>query len=334
MEGRLLVNDPLVLVTGANGFVGSHLVHHLLKEGFRVRGLVRRTSDLAALEGLSVERAYGDINDPDSLPAVLQGVSTLFHVAGLTKSRDPRRYFEVNESGTVHLATAALQVPSLKRFVYLSSQAAVGPSRADRPRAEYDSPAPTGEYGQSKLAGEEACRRVLADQLPLTIVRPAVVYGPWERDMLQLFRAVKRRLVPRLWGDSCISLIHAADLADLVTRAARYQEAAGRIYHAADPSPYWMRQVLATMGRVLNRRARQIPIPGPILWPAALINEQFLKRGKGIEALTRTRIREFGERHWVLDVQRAQSDLAWAPRRTLEEGLRDTARWYLSHGWL
>jgi 2-alkyl-3-oxoalkanoate reductase len=334
MEGRLLVNDPLVLVTGANGFVGSHLVRHLLKEGFRVRGLVRSTSDLAALEGLSVERAYGDIHDPDSLPAVLQGVSILFHVAGLTKSRDPRHYFEVNQVGTIHLATAALQVPSLKRFVYLSSQAAVGPSRADRPRAEYDTPAPTGGVRAKQTRRRRSMSPGAGGSTPADHYPTGGGLWPLGTRHAATVQGGQATTGPPPVGDSCLSLIHAADLADLVTRAARHREAAGCIYHAADPSPYWMRQVLATMGRVLHRRARQIPIPVPILWPAALINEQLLKRGKGIEALTRTRIREFGERHWVLDVRRAQSDLAWTPQITLEEGLRDTARWYLSHGWL
>ena len=152
--------------------------------------------------------------------------------------------------------------------------------------------------------------------------------------VLQLFRQARRRLVPRIRGDSQVSLIHAADLADLLERAGRRPEAAGRTYFAADHRSYWMREVIALMGRVLGRRVCQLPVVPAVLWPLALVNEQFLRAGRGIEALTRTRLKEFGERFWALDTRRAREELGWEPARSLEEGLRETAGWYREQGWL
>ena len=315
------------LVTGANGFVGSHLADLLVRRGYRVKAMVRATSDLTPLEGIDAERVVGDVTRPGTLPPLLEDVDLLFHVAGVTKSRDTDRYFRVNEQGTADLMEACRQHGVLERFIYVSSQAAAGPSRGPRPKGEEDPAEPIGPYGVSKLAGEEACREG-AGPIPLTIVRPAVVYGPWERDMLSLFRGAKWRVCPRVRGDSLVSLIHAADLADLLERAGRLPAAAGRTYHAADPEPYWMSRVIRTMAEVLGHRVVQVPIPPALLYPVAAVNEALMKVGGGVEALTRSRIREFRERFWAVE------ELGWQPGRSLEEGLQDTARWYLSEGWL
>jgi dihydroflavonol-4-reductase len=322
------------LVTGANGFVGCHLVAHLLERGYRVRGLVRTTSDLSALTGRPVELAYGDVTEPESLPAALEGVDLVFHVAGLTKSRDRAAYFRVNEAGSRALMEACHGRPTLRRFVYVSSQAAAGPSGPDRPRREDDPPEPTGPYGESKRAGEHACLAAAAGRIPLTVVRPAIVYGPWERDMLQLFKQARRGIVPRILGDSQVSMIHAADLADLMERAGRLPVAEGKTYFAADHHSYWMRKIIALMGEGPGRRVFQIPVPPAVLWPLAVVNEQLLARGRGIEALTRTRLKEYRERFWALDTDRCRIDLEWEPGRSLKEGLAETARWYREQGWL
>ncbi|MFO7768166.1 MAG: NAD-dependent epimerase/dehydratase family protein [bacterium] len=321
------------LITGANGFVGSHLTALLVRRGYRVKAMVRASSDLGALEGIGAEKVVGDITRPETLPPLLEEVDLLFHAAGVTKSRDPSRYFRVNEEGTADLVAMCREHARLERLVYISSQAAAGPSRRGRPRTEEDPPEPIGPYGASKLEGEEACRAG-AGSIPLTIVRPAVVYGPWERDMLSLFRGAKWRICPRVRGDSLVSLIHAADLADLLERAGRFPGAAGRTYHAADPEPYWMSRLIRTMGEVLGHGVLQVPLPPALLYPAAVLNEMLMRVGGGVEALTRSRIREFRERYWVMDTGRAGEELEWKPGRSLEEGLQETAQWYTSHGWL
>jgi nucleoside-diphosphate-sugar epimerase len=296
--------------------------------------MVRSTSDLSAVEDLDLEYVYADVTDADSLPSALQGVDLVFHVAGLTKSRDPRAYFRVNSDGSRALAGACADAGSVRRFVYISSQAAAGPSWKGRARTEDDLPAPVGPYGESKLAGEVACREAIGDRLEYTIVRPSIVYGPWERDMLELFRMAKRRIAFRVLGDTSSSLIHSADLAEVIERSGRMEQAAGRVYSAADPQPYWMRDIIRLIAQVLDRKVLQVPIPPIMLWPFALVNEQFLKAGKGIEMLTRTRLKEMRVRYWASDSTRARTELGWEPGRTLPEGMAETGAWYREKGWL
>jgi len=327
-------HNATALVTGANGFVGCHLCSHLLETGYRVRAMVRTTSDLGAIEDLDLDYVHADVTAPDSLPAALDDVDVVFHVAGLTKSRDPGAYFRVNSDGSRALAEACAEAGSVRRFVYISSQAAAGPSWKGRARTEEDPPAPVGPYGESKLAGEIACREAIGNRVEYVVVRPSIVYGPWERDMLQLFRMGKRRVALRVLGDTSVSLIYSADLADLIERAGRIDRAAGQLFAAADPQPYWMREIIGLIAQVLDRRVVQVPIPPAILWPVALMNEQLLKAGKGIEMMTRTRLKEMQVRYWAIDPARARTELGWEPGRTLPEGIAETGAWYRAKGWL
>ena len=149
-------SPPKVLVTGGNGFLGSHLVEALIRRGYRVRCLVRRTSDLRWIQGLRVEYVHGNLADLTSLSRAVQGVDYVYHSAGVIKALKPETYYRVNRDGTRNL----LQVCSdsrenFKKFIYVSSLAAVGPSPNGRPLREESCPRPVSDYGRSKLEGEE-----------------------------------------------------------------------------------------------------------------------------------------------------------------------------------
>src|SRR4030042_1854661 len=161
------------LVTGAAGFIASHLVEALLQRGSQVRGLVRPTSHLKWVQGLSVEIIYGDCQEKDSLGPGVKDIDLVFHLAGVTRAIDAKTYFEVNALGTENLVQACLEHNTgLKKFIYLSSQAAAGPGRNGGKKKESDHCAPVSPYGMSKRRGEEFALSQ-APAIPLLILPPS-----------------------------------------------------------------------------------------------------------------------------------------------------------------
>jgi nucleoside-diphosphate-sugar epimerase len=196
------------LVTGGQGFVGSHLCERLVAQGHCVRVLARPSSDLRHLSGIEVEVVRADVTEPAGLPSAVAGCDVVFHVAGALKGLRERDFFRVNADGTRNLVGAAVVAePRLARFVYVSSLAAAGPSPGgSTPRTEEMPPEPLTWYGRSKLAGERAVRAVAG--LNWTIVRPAIVFGPREHDLLRYFRLARRGCLPVVGFSAPLRVLH------------------------------------------------------------------------------------------------------------------------------
>src|SRR5262245_35405097 len=182
-------NFVTILVTGATGFVGSHLVDRLLERGNRLRCLVRKSSNLRYVKDPQINLVYGGLDHSTDWDQALEGVNTIYHVAGTTFARRADDYFTVNHNGTETLLAEALKrSANSKRFLYVSSLAAVGPTRNGVTVNEDTEPAPITPDGRSKLRGEEAVRMV-SSILPATIVRPPAVYGPRDYGIYEFFKA-------------------------------------------------------------------------------------------------------------------------------------------------
>jgi dihydroflavonol-4-reductase len=327
--------NPRALVTGANGFVGSHLVEGLLERGYRVRCLVRKTSNLRWLSGLNVEYVYGDLGKKDSLKDAVQGADVVFHCAGLTKARNREQYFKANAEGTRNLVVACLEVdPKLKRFVYVSSQAAVGPGTDGKPLNEEAPCRPITYYGESKLEGEKI---VLSDvsKLPITIVRPPAVYGPRDMDMLGFFKvAGKGFRISFGRGESLLSLVYVKDLVDGIIRAAENSKSDGQTYFIADERVYSWREAFKIIAKVLNKRTIPLRIPKSVVFFLAFISESFSKVLGKTAAFNTQKAKEITQRYWGLDVSKAKTDLGFSPKYDLERGAEETVRWYKEKGWI
>ena len=190
----------ITLVTGATGFVGSHLVDRLIERGCNVRCLVRKTSNLRFLRHPKIDLAYGGLDGETDWDSVLAGVHTIYHVAGLTFARRAKDYYSVNHKGTEAIVGAALKHrDEIRRFVLISSLAAVGPSRDGSPVTEEIEANPITPYGRSKLMAEEAVW-VVKDLLPVTVVRPPAVYGPRDYGVFEFFKSISRGISPQIGG--------------------------------------------------------------------------------------------------------------------------------------
>ena len=260
-----------VLLTGGSGFLGSYVAEQLAGEGHVVRALVRPRSDKGVLGRLQrVEFAPGAIEDRASLVSAVEGVDAIVHVAGIVKARKPADFFEVNTQGTRNLVDAALARGGLKRFVYVSSLAAVGPSADGKPVSENAEPRPVTQYGRSKL---EAERAVLAagDRMPVTVIRPPMIYGPRDKETLAFFTSVKNRVLPMIGsGENTLSVVYAADCAAAIVRAATGNGPSGRAYFLDDGAVYTQRELALEVERALGRRAWvRFALPLPIVKMAA-----------------------------------------------------------------
>jgi len=331
----LIKPGDLILVTGANGFVGSHLVEALLARGCRVRCMVRRSSDLTYIRHLPVEWAYADLQNAEALRQACQGVDGVCHCAAVTRALDEETFHRVNAQGTEALARAAFEAsPGLQRFLFISSHAAVGPSQATDDFAdESRPPRPITWYGRSKLAAERALRG-MEGRLPLTIVRPSAAFGPRDRDFYAYFDLVKRGLSLKLGRDERqVSLIYIHDLVELLLLTLESEAALGQTYFGCGPAHSYV-DFSAVVAGALGKHPLRITVPEAVLTPIALWSRAQGRLTHRPALLNDQRVLDMRQRYWLCSGEKARQELGFVPKRDLGIAVQETASWYLENGWL
>jgi dihydroflavonol-4-reductase len=323
------------LVTGASGFIGSHLVDHLLSKGYSVRVLLRKTSSLEWLKGLPLEIFRGDLfTDPVLLEAA-RDVDYIYHSAGLTRAKTPEEYFQANATGTKNLLLAAQRANAgLKRFVHVSSQAAVGPSSSHTPIDETVSPHPITSYGRSKWAAEQECDS-FKDLIPITIVRPPAVFGPRDRDILEFFKTVNKGLQPIVgFAEKYVSLIHVTDLVRGFVMAGESPQSIGQSYFVSSKRAYGWKEVGDLTSRIIGKRVIRVRIPEPAVYVIAAIAEALAMFSSKPALINLEKARDMVQEYWTCDSSKALREFGYEQQISLEEGILNTVDWYRAHGWI
>jgi nucleoside-diphosphate-sugar epimerase len=323
------------LVTGASGFIGSHLVDLLLQKDYSVRCLLRRTSSMAWLEGLPIEIVYGDVFDDAGLADAVRDVDVIYHSAGLTKAKTKEEYFRANAEGTRKLLEAArLFAPGLKRFVLVSSQTAAGPSSSKTPITENVLPHPITTYGLSKRKAEEICLE-FATYFPVTITRPPAVYGPRDKDIFEFFKTMSKGLQPVVgFGEKYISLIHVADLVRGIVMAGESGRSVGQTYFISSKDFYGWKQVGEITRRALGRRALTVHIPEGGVYVISGFSEFFGLFTPKPVLVNFEKARDMVQDYWTCDASKAKRDFGFEQEIPLESGIQQTIAWYKEKGWL
>lgn len=319
------------LVTGATGFVGSHLVEALRARNEVVTALVRTPAKAAALGPLGVRLVPGDLDDPSSLAAAVEGQDIVYHVAGMVAARGEADFLRCNRDGTASLVAAAAHA-RVSRFVYVSSMAAGGPGIKGRPLTGTEPPRPVTAYGRSKLAGESA---VAAGAIPWVIVRPPTVYGPRDREVLKVFRMARWGVAP-VFGDGSqqLSAVHGADLAGALLAAGTAPGTIGKVYYPCHPEVVTSADFVRSVGRAMGRRVRLVPVPRSFGQAMLGVTELAARLAGRTTILTRDKANEFFQAAWTGDPGPLTSDSGWRAAHDLTSGMADTCRWYRSVGWL
>ena len=326
------------LLTGASGFIGLAVAEKLRARGHAVRALVRARSRVTELEALGAELVRGDVTEPLSLPAAVEGCDVVVHLAGLTKTLVPEDYHRVNTLGARNAAVACVAARPRPALVLVSSLAAAGPAEAGRPRREEDSPAPVSLYGRSKLAGENEVR-ALSGRLEATVVRPPVVYGPRDREVLPpLFRMARLGVVLKSgFAAKRYSLVHVEDLAEGILAAAQRGRRLGRtgtegVYFLADGAEHTWEEIARAASEAVGARARVLPLPEAAGWLAAAGASLLSGLTRRPAMLSFDKLNEIRQVAWTCAIDRAVRDLAFQPRWPLPAGMRQSAEWFRAQG--
>jgi dihydroflavonol-4-reductase len=318
-----------VLVTGANGFIGSHLVRELLKRGYEVNGLVRHTSDLASLAGVPVSLFIGDVRQPETLAAPMKDVDYVYHLAAELMATSDQAFDEANTQGTIHVLVAAEKYAagSLRRFLFVSSQAAAGPGDGANPYDEGREARPISWYGTSKLRAEEAVS-AFADRLPVTVVRPSAVYGEREKDISQSFSTIASRIQPVLGlKPKYTVMVYVGDLVRGIVEAAEAETTLNQTYFLNHPEVLTTKAVTQTIARAMEKpKGIRFPVPILLMRLAAPLAESVQHFTRERPPVTRDKVRELSQRFWVSDPSKAERDFGWEAEHDLLHGMQITTR--------
>jgi len=317
-----------VLVTGATGFVGRNLCPYLVERGHRVRALVRRTSDHGFLDGLGVEKAWGDLRDSGAVAAAVEGCRAVIHAGAVFRFWGRREEFwATNVEGTRNVLEAARRA-GVGRFVHISTIAVIGKPPAEGLITEETPCRPQDAYQESKL---EAERLVLASGqewgLPVIVLRPGAIYGPWSRYAFnRLFvEDPLRGLAFRVHGGRHITFpVFVRDVA-WAAEAALTRGRPGQVYNICGPC-VTHREVGEVLEHLIGRRIRWIPAPA---WGMVALAWGWtaLSRWTGREPHYPIGLYPYVFYDWRVSTEKARRELGYEPT-PLEEGLRETVEWY------
>jgi nucleoside-diphosphate-sugar epimerase len=325
-----------VLLTGGNGFVGSHILDELLRRGHEVALLLRATSDTGFIGGAldRVRVVRGDLQAADSLAPAVRDADAVIHCAGLTKALRRRDYYRANTEGTQNLVDACnAHARGLRRFILVSSQAVSGPGTSKEPAREDAPPRPVTVYGRSKMLAEQSVRTRC--RAPFTILRPAAVYGPRDGDFLVAFRAVTRGMAPLIKGGrQRLCSVYVSDVVDGVMASLADGAVGQGPYHLAHPMPLTQREMLEDISAAIGRQPLYVPVPALLLYPAFAVRGLLSRISRRPGVLSLQKVADYVAPGWVCSTARAAEELGFSARTAFADGAAMTFAWYVEHGWL
>lgn len=328
-----------VFITGASGFVGSHLVEATKAMGWQVHAAVRKSSNINDIKGSVDKFLYIDFKDVEGLINLFfeEKYDYIIHAAALTKSKSEQEMNQVNVGITQNLMEAAFSEGlDLKRFVYLSSLAAIGPVSFES-EIEINEDAnyrPLTVYGRSKQKSEENIKDRFSDK-PISVFRPTAVYGPREKDLFILFDTLNKGIDPYIGSSpQKLSFVYIKDLVDVLIKGCLMPQGNLEFYNISDGQVYSKYAMAEIFRRVFNKKPLRLHIPYNIVAFVAKVSQILYKNSSKTPVIYPERLGELTAENWSCDIHKAKTMLGYNPAFNLDKGLTATLLWYKKNNWL
>ncbi len=330
------MKETKVLVTGATGFTGSVLVEKLVQLGARVTAIHRRDNIPKKLGDLPIRWLKGEVYDPEIIRQGCSGVEYIFHVAGAYRQAGIKdeTYQQVHIDSTRLLANEALNLPAFKRFVHISTVGVHG--HIERIPADENAPFNPGDvYQETKTEAEQwICQFAAERDLPLTVIRPAAIYGQGDRRLLKVFRMAKLPVVPILgFTAGYYHLIHVEDLTDCMILAASHPAALGQVFICGNEKPIRFKEMVRIIAKEMGRTPLFIRLPAAPFFALGWLCE-VLCRPLNLEPPIYRRRVAFFTKDRAFDTSKLRTKLGFTGQYDNEQGIREACKWYIDNGWL
>jgi len=319
----------MFLVTGASGFIGKNLISELVKIT-KVRIFARRTSNIDLFkDNKNIEVRYGELETDVGIADALNGIDVVIHCAARTIGRGFIEYYRTNAKGTANLIEA-MERKNICKIIYLSSQAACGPSRGKIMANEAMKPVPISFYGLSKKIAEDI---LIRSNLKFIILRAPTVYGPYDMEILKYIKLINSGICPIVgFREKYISLIYAADLVELIIKIIKEDLFNNKIYFTSDGNFYSFNDVLNEITKILGRHIFKIYIPKSAGMLVGMLNDLFLPEKKRF--IWRDKIKELASECWLCSNEQLTKDIGFIPKYSLKDGMSQTINWYKAFGFI
>lgn len=323
-----------VLITGASGFLGYHIITAAVQNGYEVYAAIRKSSNVKHLEQLPVQFVQLDYQETGAIEKLFEekGFDYVIHAAGTTKANSEAAYDLVNNIYTINLASAAAKSKKVKRFVFISSLASIGPSKNAAESITENTPRnPVTAYGKSKLNAENNLKKL---DIASTVFRPTAIYGPREKDIFIVTKTLCKGLDPYIGKiQQQLSFVYGPDMGEIAVKALK-QTGGNTEYNITDGNSYSRYAYADIVKGILNKKAIRFHLPLPVIKAALFVVERINRAMNKVSPVSIEKLNELTAINWACDISKAKNELGFDPKFDLEKGLKASVEWYKENKWL
>lgn len=324
-----------VVLTGSNGFLGSHLAEYLVNKGYDVHCIVRKSSNLKYIEHLPITFHTCGLTDINELKKVLKNVHYIFHLAGTVAALNYEDYIYGNVTVSQNLLEATLtENQNLKKIVVTSSLAVGGPSTKENPIDETNGFNPVSLYGKAKVEQEKVCMQYM-DRLPITIARPSVISGEREAELYEFIKTIKQGLVPLVgFKEKYVGIINVKDLTEAFYQMAISDKTNGEAYYLSSEEIISWKELAKFCAEKLNKKPIYLHLPNFIIYIAGFFASLAGKLKGKATTFDLEKAKEGVQEAWICKIEKAKKDFGYKETVPLKEGVAKAIEWYKGNGWL